>query len=61
MKPVFNSVMYENIKISQAAFYHLGGFSNPDLFRTDEGHFQRVETAAYKAFKIAKAAREKSK
>ena len=55
MKNIFNGNMTENIKISSDEFYKLGGFSNPDLFRNSQGHFKRIETAEYKAFKKDKA------
>ena len=51
MKKVFNGVMQTEIKISSDEFYKLGGFGNPELFRTSAGHFKRVDTAAYKRFK----------
>lgn len=51
MKKVFNGLMTENVKISSDEFYKLGSFSNPDLFRTSQGHFKRVDTDAYKRFK----------
>ena len=51
MKKVFNGLMYDIVKISSDEFYKLGGFSNPELFRTSQGHFKEVETEAYKAFK----------
>lgn len=51
MKKVFDGLMHENVKISSDEFYKLGGFSNPELFRTSQGHFKQVETLAYKAFK----------
>lgn len=54
MKQPFLGKMTENVKISSTEFYSLGGFSNPDLFRTDEGHFKRVETAAYRQYKAKK-------
>ncbi|AIW02881.1 hypothetical protein [Acinetobacter phage P577] len=54
MKKAFNGLMYENIKISSEEFYKLGGFSNPNLFRTSQGHFKQVETLAYKKFKLTK-------
>ena len=50
-KKVFNGVMTENVKISSDEFYKLGGFSNPELFRTSQGHFKQVETLVYKQFK----------
>ena len=53
-KPVFTGKLYTEVKISSDEFYKLGGFSNPDLFRTNQGHFKRVETNEYKAFKKAK-------
>lgn len=53
-KPVFIGKLYTEIKISSDEFYNLGGFSNPELFRTSQGHFKRVETSEYKAFKKAK-------
>ena len=54
MKKVFNGNMSENVKISSDEFYKLGGFSNPELFRTSQGHFKVVESAAYKKFKQTK-------
>ena len=51
MKKVFKGQFYTEVKISSDEFYKLGGFSNPDLFRNSQGHFKRVETAEYKAFK----------
>ena len=48
MKKVFQGTMTENVKISSDEFYKLGGFSNPDLFRTSQGHFKQVEALAYK-------------
>ena len=54
MKKVFYGVMHENVKISSDEFYKLGGFSNPKLFRTSQGHFKQVETLAYKKFKQTK-------
>ena len=51
MKKVFDGVITENVKISSDEFYKLGGFSNPELFRTSQGHFKQVETLAYKQFK----------
>ena len=54
MKKVFHGVMTENVKISSDEFYKLGGFSNPELFRTSQGHFKQVETLAYKKFKQSK-------
>lgn len=51
MKKVFNGVMSENVKISSYEFYKLGGFSNPELFRTSQGHFRQVKTLAYKQWK----------
>mgnify|MGYP003604465496 FL=1 len=51
MKKVFHGVMTDNVKISSDEFYKLGGFSNPELFRTSQGHFKQVETLAYKQFK----------
>ena len=54
MKKAFNGVMTENVKISSDEFYKLGGFSNPELFRTSQGHFKQVKTLAYKQFKQTK-------
>ena len=51
MKKVFNGVMIENVKISSDEFYKLGGFSNPELFRTSQGHFKQVLTLEYRKFK----------
>ena len=51
MKKVFNGLMHENVKISSDEFYKLGGFSNPELFRTSQGHYKQVETLDYKQFK----------
>ena len=51
MKKVFYGLIHENVKISSDEFYKLGGFSNPELFRTSQGHFKQVETLAYKQFK----------
>ena len=51
MIKVFNGLMHENVKISSDEFYKLGGFSNPELFRTSQGHFKELQTEAYKAFK----------
>ena len=51
MKKVFDGLMHENVKISSDEFYKLGGFSNPELFRTSQGHFKQVETLTYKQFK----------
>ena len=55
MKKVFKGQFYTEVKISSDEFYKLGGFSNPDLFRNSQGHFKRVETVEYKAFKKEKA------
>ena len=54
MKKVYNGVMTENVKISSDEFYKLGGFSNPELFRTSQGHFKQVLTLEYRKFKQAK-------
>ena len=54
MIKVFNGLMHENVKISSDEFYKLGGFSNPELFRTSQGHFKQDETLAYKQFKKVK-------
>ena len=54
MKKVFNGLMHENVKISSDEFYKLGGFSNPELFRTPQGHFKQAETLAYRQFKKVK-------
>lgn len=54
MKKVFDGLMIENVKISSDEFYKLGGFSNPELFRTSQGHYKQVETLAYKQFKRCK-------
>lgn len=47
----FKGVFQEAVKISSDEFYNLGGFSNPNLFRNDKGHFKYQDTAAYKQFK----------
>ena len=54
MKKVFHGAMTENVKISSDEFYKLRGFSNPELFKTSQGHFKQVETLAYRKFKLAK-------
>lgn len=54
MKKVFTGLMHENVKISSDEFYKLGGFSNPELFRTSQGHYKQVETLVYKKFKQSK-------
>lgn len=51
MRKVFCGQMTEKVKISSEEFYRLGGFNNPQLFRTSEGHFKQQDTAAYKKFK----------
>lgn len=51
MLKVFNGTITENVKISSEEFYKLGGFSNPELFRTSQCHFKQVETLAYKQWK----------
>ena len=52
MKKEFKGFCQEVVKISSDEFYKLGGFSNPELFRTSQGHFKQVETLAYKKFKL---------
>jgi hypothetical protein len=49
-KPFYGSTT-EKVQISKDAFYSKGAFSNPNLFRTDEGHFEVVESKAYKEWK----------
>ena len=51
MKKVFNGVITENVKISSDEFYKLVGFSSPELFRNDKGHFKYQDTLAYKQWK----------
>lgn len=55
MKKYFNGLLENKIKISSDEFYKLGGFSNPNLFRNDAGHYKYVETEEYKQFKKDKA------
>lgn len=47
----FQGYATEKKKISSDEFYSKGGFSNPNLFRTSQGHFEYVESAEYKRWK----------
>lgn len=43
-----NSKHYQRLTSDQ--FYQLGGFSNPNLFRNDQGHWIVKDSVAYKDF-----------
>lgn len=47
-----NKKHYQQITSDQ--FYKLGGFSNPNLFKNDKGHWIVKDSVAYQEFMSAK-------